>query len=162
MISVQAAQQLLAYLWPEFEERNGLVLLKTQVDCPSHNREAARTATELEAFCNHEHVLDHLAHDALKSDPSDKTGAVLDTGHPDVLAARTIGRLVTRMWAAKLREDYPNYHFRVYYTEHDDPIVRFHRIRDAERAWMTDEEAAEQIAAGTMLVIDTRTTGAAV
>jgi hypothetical protein len=58
-----------------------------------------------------------------------------------------------RMWLAKLSADFPAYHFRVYVTKLDDPIIHFHRVREDERPWFTDEEAAESIANGTMVIL---------
>jgi hypothetical protein len=43
------------------------------------------------------------------------------------------------MWAAKLQHDFPRERFRVYYTQYDNPIVRFHRVRTNEPVWLTDE-----------------------
>jgi len=47
---------------------------------------------------------------------------------------------MARMWAIKLKADFPNEQFRVYYPQYDDPIVRFYKVRPNEDVWLTDEE----------------------
>jgi hypothetical protein len=42
--------------------------------------------------------------------------------------------------ATKLKTDFPNERFRVYYTRYDNPIVRFHKVRPDEDVWLSDEE----------------------
>jgi hypothetical protein len=140
MIHVRTAQSLLPVFWPELVERDGLVLLKSQVECATQSGLTERSPTERESFCNHEHVLDHFRHAAWTTDVDGHR--VLDPAHADVERARELGRDLSRMWAAKLRLDFPQYGFRVYCTEREEPIVRFHRVRSDERPWLTDAEVA--------------------
>jgi hypothetical protein len=62
-----------------------------------------------------------------------------DQTHPDFIAACELGRTAARLWAIKLHLDFPDDRFRVYYTEYDNPIVRFHKVRHSEPAFLTDE-----------------------
>jgi hypothetical protein len=55
------------------------------------------------------------------------------------VAACQIGLQMARMWAVKLKLDYPEHRFRVYYTQYDNPIVRFHKVRIHEAVWLTDD-----------------------
>ena len=62
-----------------------------------------------------------------------------DETHPDFVAACELGRATARLWALKLKEDFSSERFRVYYTEYDNPIVRFHKVRPNEPVWIDDE-----------------------
>ena len=70
----------------------------------------------------------------------DETEEIYDESHPDFIAACELGKTVARMWALKLKADFPNEHFRVYYTQYDNPIVRFHKVRPHEHVWLSNEE----------------------
>jgi hypothetical protein len=39
----------------------------------------------------------------------------------------------------KLKIDFPAARFRIYYTQYDNPIVRFHKVRDGEAFWISDD-----------------------
>lgn len=47
---------------------------------------------------------------------------------------------MAQMWATKLKTDFPGKRFRIYYTQHDSPIVRFHKVRPDEHVWLTDKQ----------------------
>ena len=47
---------------------------------------------------------------------------------------------MAQVWATKLKADFPSERFRVYYTQYDNPIVRFHKVRPDEHMWMSDDE----------------------
>jgi len=64
---------------------------------------------------------------------------VYSEDHPDFVAAYDLGKRIARLWALKLKMDFPSYRFRVYYTQCDNPIVRFHKVRDGEACWLSDE-----------------------
>jgi hypothetical protein len=59
--------------------------------------------------------------------------------HPDFILACELGRTAARLWALKLIQDFPSERFRVYYTEYDNPIVRFHKVRTSEPVWIADD-----------------------
>ena len=40
----------------------------------------------------------------------------------------------------KLKADFPHNRFRVYYTQYDNPIVRFHMVRSDEPMWISNEQ----------------------
>jgi len=65
-----------------------------------------------------------------------------DDTHPDFIAACELGRMAAKLWALKLKQDFPLDRFRVYYTEYDNPIVRFHKVRAGEAVWLTNEALA--------------------
>ncbi len=60
------------------------------------------------------------------------------------------------MWFQKLKLDFPQYDFRVYYTQADNPIVRFHRVRPDEPNWIDAEKWSEEIKSGKVVIYDTR------
>jgi hypothetical protein len=64
---------------------------------------------------------------------------VYNVDHPDFASACELGKRIAWLWALKLRMDFPSDRFRVYYTQYDNPIVRFHKVRDGESHWLSDE-----------------------
>jgi hypothetical protein len=113
------------------------------------------TLTDWEAFVNHTHILDEFAHksdvteqhqiarcvDGDKDSFDDWEIRYLET-HPDFIAACELGKAAAKLWALKLCHDFPKDRFRVYYTEYDNPIIRFHKVRIDEPEWLTDEYLA--------------------
>ena len=96
------------------------------------------TATGWEAFVNHTHILDEFVHaDEVSTFVSGEV--VYDENHPDFTSACELGQKITRLWALKLYLDFPSARFRVYYTQYDNPIVRFHKVRDDEPQWLSEE-----------------------
>lgn len=66
------------------------------------------------------------------SNELDEIEEIYDASHPDFITACELGKTMARMWAIKLKADFPNEHFRIYYTQYDNPIVRFHKVRSNE------------------------------
>ena len=143
-VSVGTARGLLQILWPDFIQESGCVFAGFHGDSTAPPNNGSRT--EWECFVNHTHVLDEFANDATfehresVSENLDAIEEIYDESHPDFLAACEVGRMIARMWAIKLKFDFPDQHFRVYYTQYDNPIVRFHKVRAGERVWLSDEE----------------------
>ena len=102
--------------------------------------------TETECFINHTHILDEFrngatsAHRDTVSESLEVVEETYNPAHPDFVRACEIGRQMVRLWAMKLKADFPTKRFRVYYTQYDNPIVRFHKVRINERVWLTDEQ----------------------
>ncbi len=142
-VSVQTAKQLLQLFWPDFIEVNGCIFAAFQ--CYGDVEELPGGKTETESFINHTHVLDEFQNGATsenRESVSESLGAVeesYDHTHADFVAACEIGSTMTKMWAIKLKLDYPERRFRVYYTQYDNPIVRFHQVRTHEPVWLTDD-----------------------
>jgi hypothetical protein len=61
------------------------------------------------------------------------------------------------MWAMKLKADFPRDRFRVYYTQYDNPIVRFHKVRENEPQWLSDQQltSATDRSFGSAVIYDT-------
>lgn len=142
--TLKAAEEVSQFLWPEFVLEHGMVLLARHAGsnpCPSG------TLTDWESFINHTHVFDEFGsnseavHQTTVScgDDLDEIEVKYDEQHPDFLAACRLGKAAARLWAMKLKEDFPNETFRVYYTQYDNPIVRFHKVRGHEAPWLPDE-----------------------
>jgi hypothetical protein len=113
------------------------------------------TLTEYERFYGHTHLQDVFRWDVpFVPDPEWELERP-DDRSPEFAAAWELAQRMGRMWLAKLAADFPAYRFRVYVTKLDDPIIHFHRVREGEPPWYTDEEAKESIANGTLLVFDT-------
>ena len=109
--------------------------------------------TGWEAFANHQHILDLFEHQANKT--GDTEDFYIPT-HPDFIAACVFGKKLAQIWFSKLQMDFPQYRFRVYYTEEDDPIVRFHRVRVDEPPWLSEQNYENEIAQGKVIVLKSR------
>jgi hypothetical protein len=137
---------------PSFEERHGCVFLAGQSADPAA---LGTDRTGAEAFANHVHVLDLFTHSA--SVDGDRRGdrRWYDQTSADFVAACALGKALAWAWFCKLKADYPQYRFRVYYTEQDNPIVRFHRVRVGEGVWLSEADWSEAVVMGEVLVFDT-------
>jgi hypothetical protein len=119
--------------------------------------------TETECFINHTHIFDEFRNRATStqrgpvSEKLDVIEETYDAAHPDFVAACEIGRRMARMWAMKLKADFPHKRFRVYYTQYDNPIVRFHMVRSDEVMWISNEQlgSATEPSFGDAVVYDT-------
>ncbi len=133
-VTVRAALTVSWLLWPDFVEEHGCVFLGRHSG--SNPPPAGDTATGWESFVNHTHVFDEFANHASTFVSEE---VVYNEQHPDFLSACELGQQIAKLWALKLKLDFPNAHFRVYYTQYDNPIVRFHKVRDDEPQWLSDE-----------------------
>jgi hypothetical protein len=146
-VSVGIAKDLLDIFWPEFIEEHDYVFAAFHRGPGSPRSERAKT--ELECFINHTHVMDEFLNEATLehrqevSEELDEIERIYDVSHPDFIAACELGRRMAQMWAIKLKFDFPHERFRVYYTQYDNPIVRFHKVRPDEHVWLTDEGLLE-------------------
>jgi hypothetical protein len=143
--SIKSAEKALHFLWPEFALENGMVVLAKHAgsnSCPSG------TLTDWETFINHTHVFDEFggASQAVRqtvvshTEHFDEIEVIYDELHPDFITACELGRMAAKLWSLKLNLDFPDERFRVYYTQYDNPIVRFHMVRSNEPLWLTDED----------------------
>jgi hypothetical protein len=142
--TLKSAEEVLQFFWPAFVVENGMVLLARHAGsnpCPSG------TLTDWESFINHTHVFDEFGNESgavhqttvSQAPQFDEIEITYDEQHPDFLAACRMGKTAARLWATKLKEEFPNERFRVYYTQYDNPIVRFHKVRENEAPWLPDE-----------------------
>jgi hypothetical protein len=148
IVPIEFARDTAAILWPCFVEQDGMILVDLSGrDRPSKRRITRRPDigfdnTGIEAFHNHTHILDLFKHD-----PKVWRARLghHDRRHPHFRLAERIGVAIAEAWFAKLRQDFPDDHFRVYYTRDDDPIVRFHRVYPNEPPWLEDQEPPRSI-----------------
>jgi len=133
-LTVKAGLTLTKLIWPDFVEEHGCVFLGRHSG--SNPPPASDTATGWESFVNHTHIFDEFAHDASTIVSEE---VVYNEHHPDFLFACELGQQIAKLWALKLKLDFPFARFRVYYTQYDNPIVRFHKVRDDEPQWLSDE-----------------------
>jgi hypothetical protein len=143
-VSVGIAQGALRVFWPDFINENGCVFAAFHGGAgPAWNCDSK---TETECFINHTHVMDEFRNEATFQDREsiseelDAIEEIYDESHPDFIIACELGRTMAQMWATKLKADFPDEHFRIYYTQYDNPIVRFHKVRSNEHVWLSDEE----------------------
>jgi hypothetical protein len=153
LLRLSTARKAADILWPEFREYDGAIVLANDSVPPPAERDG--TLTEYERSYGHTHLQDMFRWDVPYVHDPEWDIERPDETTPEFAAAWEMAQRIARMWFAKLALDFPAYQFRVYLTKLDDPIVHFHRVRDDERVWYTDQEAAESVAAGTMIVWDT-------
>jgi len=156
-IKIGTAISLLHIFWPDFEEVYGSVFLAGTKTKTLSDPENGRDRTEIEVHLNHVHMIDLFKHNA-SLQPADEDDRFYDQGHPDFSILCEVGKMLAQMWFQKLRADFPGYDFRVYYTQEDNPIVRFHRIRQDEPNWIDDDQFSEEIQLGKVIIYDTRKT----
>lgn len=172
--SIQTADKLMNFFWPDFKEVDGLVLLSwvyiNPVDPKNFQRVMRKKSTYLsiwmmplpderddtgtEWICNHTHMIDIFNHHAGRT-PTPDNDIHYDYDHPDFELLCKVGKQIAHLWFLKLKQDFPQYRFRVYYTQYDNPIVRFHRVRDNEPNWLSEEAWKDEIKNGTIIVFDT-------
>jgi len=161
-VSVRTGAQLLKLFWPDFVEINGCVFVGFQ--CRGGPiQELNDGKTETESFINHTHVLDEFRNRAtsecreIVSEDLNLVEETYDVNHPDFADACELGKQIARMWALKLRADFPRERFRVYYTQYDNPIVRFHKVRENEPVWLSDQQlrSATDRSFGSAVIYDT-------
>jgi hypothetical protein len=143
-VSVRTGIQLLRLFWPDFIELNGCIFAAFQCG-GGPIQELKEGKTETESFINHTHLLDEFRnratseHRAADSKDFEVVEDVYDASHPDFVGACELGKQIAHMWAMKLKADFPLDRFRVYYTQYDNPIVRFHKVRENEPVWLDDD-----------------------
>ncbi|HEY2389993.1 MAG TPA: hypothetical protein VGK22_02365 [Candidatus Angelobacter sp.] len=137
-VSFRTASDLAQLLWPDFVEEDGCIFLAFQPhhsDSSNNSKESYGGKTYRESFVNHTHILDEFRNQATfakrieVSKNLDEVEETYNETHPDFIAACALGLKIAKMWAAKLKLDFPHDRFRVYYTQYDNPIVRFHKVR---------------------------------
>jgi hypothetical protein len=146
--TIRPALTVAAFLWPYFWAKHDCVFVSFVNEDPEFNSPPKNdTATGWESFVNHTHIFDEFRNKTTKrvvvngteNDILMRAEETYDDAHPDFIAAAELGRAAARFWALKLQHDFPSERFRVYYTEYDNPIVRFHKVRTGEEFWMSDE-----------------------
>lgn len=143
-VSVRTGVHLLRLFWPDFVEVNGCIFAAFQVR-GGPIQELKDGKTETECFINHTHLLDEFRNRATSEhkDTVSHDFEVIedsyDVNHPDFVVACELGKQIALMWATKLKSDFPGHRFRVYYTQYDNPIVRFHKVRENETVWLADD-----------------------
>ena len=143
-VSVRTGIHLLRLFWPDFVEVNDCIFAAFQIrDGPIQELKDGKTETE--CLINHTHLLDEFRNRATSerrdtsSDGLEVVEAFYDVNHPDFVGACELGKQIARIWATKLKTEFPLDRFRVYYTQYDNPIVRFHKVRENESMWLHDE-----------------------
>jgi hypothetical protein len=151
MIHIKEASNLLTLFYPTFIEIEGAIFLSSELPNQAVDFSNFSDKTEAECFYNHIHIFDHFRHGAaLKGEDS-----FWDYTHPDFQRGCEVAKIIALMWRQKLKVDFPEYQFRIYYTERDDPIVRFHRIHENEVNWLDEKDWLNDISQGRVIVYDT-------
>lgn len=145
--TLEDAMDVARLLWPCFEERDGAVIVADLVGERSTPVCSFPSLTEAEILINHVHILDCFKNSAVSdSEP------FYDANHPDFKRACALGVLVAQCWAAKLHLDYPERTFRVFYTQQDNPIVRFHQLRNGEPQFLDEADWSDEVKDGRVVI----------
>jgi hypothetical protein len=144
---VTTALQIAELLWPDFVLEGGATFVKSAREGAPQTIQSLGGLLEAEWFVNHTHVLDNFVHGALLP-----TEPFWDSTHQDFARACRLGEIMCETWAAKLRRDAPDEDYAVYCTRDDNPIVRFHKIREPDDVYF--DPATHP--AGTVLMIRSR------
>jgi hypothetical protein len=148
LLRPKQALYLAELLWPAYIREGDatfVAALRTEVKAALTS---FKSPLEAELFVNHVHVLDLLKHSAsLPEDPW------WNAAHADFIVACRIGVLLCESWTAKLGRDFPDEDFAVFYTRDDNPVVRFHRIRDDGRLWFDPMQASPRFEEGAVLLL---------
>jgi hypothetical protein len=156
LVQVSTVVDLLQVLWPDFIEVDGSVFLARAIPEKTTDPTHGLDRTGLEALLNHVHMSDLFGHTASRQAVDGEDNLFFDPQHPDFQLLCHTGKTLARMWFEKLIADFPDYDFRVYYTQEDNPIVRFHRVRPQEPSWLDELHYTEEIKQGKIIVYDTR------
>ena len=154
-LHIKTAHQLTEQLlWPGFVDYDGVIL---RGDCrPARTKWPAGTdLTAEEATLNDIALIDCFRH-SVKFDTSAES---FNSDQPDFKLLCNLGKSMAQMWYRKLQLDYPHYRFRVYFTARDHPKVRFHRVRPDEPPWLDENDWAEEIKQGEVVIYDTEVAG---
>ena len=146
--NIQNALSTATYLCPKFIVKSDLVFFDwcapDQIDF-SHFYDK----TEIEALYNHVHILDEFENYAhIEEEP------FVDQQHPDFEVAVTFGKLWAKAISCQLAFDFPERSFRVYFTQYDDPIVRFTQKHDNEAFWLDEETWKNEIGREEVMVFN--------
>jgi hypothetical protein len=155
VLRVSTARRVADIFWPDFVERDGVVLLpdvRTQTPPPASHA----TLTEYERFHSHSHIQDLFRWDVPMVHDAELDLEQPDSSSAEHAAAWDLAQRLGAMWLAKLGADFPGDRFRVYVTRLDDPIVHFHRVRESEPLWISDENGADAVARGDLVILDSR------
>lgn len=134
-IRITTAASLLRMLWPRFELKDGGVVLEG-TNTPQLGDFA--TLTEAEAFYSHTHMTDVFVHRMRYEYDESLEGERPDPTDPKHVLSWEVARQIGTMWLQKLSLDFPHDRFRVYVTRYDEPLVRFHKVREHEQLWLED------------------------
>ena len=157
-LNINVAIELLHNIfWPEFVELDGCIFLAWTNPHNMTDETLKFDNTGKEATWNHTHMEDLFKHKAGLQPINMDDPCYFDSEHPDFLLLCEMGKALAQMWYLKLRNDFPYYDFRVYYTEKDNPIVRFHRVWPDEHVWLDESHWSEAIESGEIIIYDTRT-----
>jgi hypothetical protein len=138
MIRITSAASIIRTLWPDFDQRNGAILL---AGTATPQLDEFASLTEAEAFYSHTHLVDLFGHKMRYVYDAEFEGERPDPADPEHILSWNLAQTIAQMWLQKLRLDFPNERFRVYATRYDDPIVRFHKVRGDETPWLEDPPA---------------------
>jgi hypothetical protein len=142
------ALALAEIFWPTFVREGEATFVRSLRADARQALDSFESALDAEAFVNHLHVLDLLRHSAsLPDEPW------WDSEHADFVNACRLGVLLCEAWTAKLRADFPEEDFAVFYTQQDNPVVRFHRIRADGQLWLDPGNSRPMFDSGAALLL---------
>ena len=117
--------KLLDFLWPEFININGCIVLAQQLEKSHVCQENFEDATAYEAFVNHVHLNDTELGEELNP-----------------LELLNIAMKITEIWQQKLARDFSDDKFLIilgFDEDENEATLRFHKVRDSQFPWINLE-----------------------
>ena len=145
VVKFKTALEISKLYWPVFVEKDEAIFLQLALEnsygIPSEPMEA-------ECFVNSIHLLDLFKNDASINDEP-----YWDFEHPDFTSAYELALKISDMWASKLAKDFPSYKFVIICTKYDNPMIRFHKLREDGKLYFNPKDWATDINNGSVKFI---------
>ena len=152
MTDLSVLKRLLHTCWPALVEINSAVFLAADLPPAGPDMQSFSDRTAAEAFYNHIHILDLL------SLSDSRRHKIMRTASGRTLVD-DISHMIVDMWRTKLQRDFPAYHFRLYLTREEEPILRFHVLRTDEPPWLDLADWQAHLSNGTLAIYDSTESG---
>lgn len=146
VVKFNTALKISNLYWPEFVEQDGAVFLKSALENSYGIPDEPMAA---ECFVNSVHLLDIFKNDASVDDEP-----YWDSNHTDFISAFELSLKISEMWACKLSKDYPNYKFVIICTKYDNPMIKFHKLREDGKLYFNPIDWASEIKEGSVKIIN--------
>jgi len=146
VVKFKTAFKISNLYWPTFIEQNEAIFLESALKNSYGIPEDPMAA---ECFVNSIHLLD-----IFKNDASIDTEPYWDFEHPDFTAAYELTIKISEMWASKLSKDFPQYKFVIICTKYDNPMIRFHKLREDGNLYFNPADWSEEIKNGSVKIIN--------
>jgi hypothetical protein len=145
VVKFKTALKISNLYWPNFVEQGGAIFLESALE---NSYGIPEDPMEAECFVNSIHLLDIFKNDAsLDNEP------YWNFKHPDFISAFELCLKLAEMWASKLSNDFPNSQFVIICTKYDNPMIRFHKLREDGKLYFNPSDWIAEIKNGSVKII---------